>query len=140
MRSLIDLHCHSTVSDGVLTPSEVVNLAVEKGIRVLALTDHDDVDGLATARALAEKQGMKFIDGVEISVTWRRRTLHIVGLKIDPKYPPLVNGLANIRAGRHTRAVGMAEALEKMAFMVPLRVLMNIAKGVLLAVHILPVI
>lgn len=113
MRSLIDLHCHSTVSDGVLTPTEIVNLAVEKGIRVLALTDHDDVDGLATARAVAEKQGMQFIDGVEISVTWRRRTLHIIGLKIDPEHPPLVNGLANIRSGRHTRAVGMAKALEK---------------------------
>ena len=61
MRSLIDLHCHSTVSDGVLTPTEIVNLAVEKGIRVLALTDHDDVDGLATARAVAEKQGMQFL-------------------------------------------------------------------------------
>ena len=113
MRSLIDLHCHSTVSDGVLTPTELVDYAAEKGIRVLALTDHDDLAGLAVARDIAEKHGMQFINGVEISVTWRRRTLHIVGLKINPEYMPLVEGLANIRAGRHTRAVGIAQALEK---------------------------
>ena len=113
MRSLIDLHCHSTVSDGVLTPTELVDYAAEKGIRVLALTDHDDLAGLAVARDIAEKHGMQFINGVEISVTWRRRTLHIVGLKINPEYAPLVEGLANIRAGRHTRAVGIAQALEK---------------------------
>ena len=113
MRSLIDLHCHSTVSDGVLTPTELVDYAAEKGIRVLALTDHDDLAGLAVARDIAEKHGMRFINGVEISVTWRRRTLHIVGLKINPEYAPLVEGLANIRAGRHTRAVGIAQALEK---------------------------
>ena len=113
MRSLIDLHCHSTVSDGVLTPTEIVNHAAEKGVRVLALTDHDDVAGLATARAVADAHGMQFINGVEISVTWRHRTLHIVGLKINPEYAPLVEGLANIRAGRHTRAEGMAQALEK---------------------------
>ncbi len=113
MRSLIDLHCHSTVSDGVLTPTEIVNHAAEKGIRVLALTDHDDVAGLTTARSVAKSHGMEFINGVEISVSWRRRTLHIVGLRINPEYPPLVEGLANIREGRHTRAAGMALALEK---------------------------
>ena len=113
MRSLIDLHCHSTVSDGVLTPSDLVKHAAEKGVRVLALTDHDDVAGLDEAREIAQQHGMRFINGVEISVTWRRRTLHIVGLKINPEYPPLVNGLAEIRAGRHTRAERMAESLEK---------------------------
>ena len=113
MRSLIDLHCHSTVSDGVLTPTELVNHAAEKGVRVLALTDHDDVAGLAEARSVAEQHGMNFINGVEISVTWRRRTLHIVGLKINPEYQPLAEGLAAIRAGRHTRAELIAASLEK---------------------------
>lgn len=113
MRSLIDLHCHSTVSDGVLTPTEIVNHAAEKGLRVLALTDHDDVAGLASARAVAEAHNIQFINGVEVSVTWRRRTLHIIGLKIDAEYTPLVEGLANIRAGRHARAEGMAQALDK---------------------------
>jgi predicted metal-dependent phosphoesterase TrpH len=77
------------------------------------LTDHDDLAGLAIARSVAESHGMQFINGVEISVTWRRRTLHIVGLKINPEYPPLVEGLVNIRSGRHIRAAGMAQALEK---------------------------
>jgi len=113
MRSLIDLHCHSTVSDGVLSPSELIHHAASQGIRVLALTDHDDVAGLNEARGIAEHHGMRFINGVEISVTWRRRTLHIVGLKINPEYPPLVRGLAEIRAGRHARAERMAESLEK---------------------------
>ena len=71
-----------------------MNYAAEKGVRVLALTDHDDVDGLQEAGSVAESHDMQFINGVEISVTWRRRTLHIVGLKIDPYHPPLVEGLA----------------------------------------------
>ena len=67
MRSLIDLHSHSLVSDGVLTPTQLVNYAAEKGVRVLALTDHDDVDGLPEARFVAESHGMQFINGGEIS-------------------------------------------------------------------------
>lgn len=112
MPCLIDLHCHSTISDGLLTPLELVEHAAQQGVRVLALTDHDDLGGLPQARAVAEQHGMQFIDGVEISVTWRRRTLHIVGLKINPHYSPLVEGLAAIRIGRHTRAAGMAAALD----------------------------
>ena len=112
MPCLVDLHCHSTISDGLLTPVELVEHAALQGVRVLALTDHDDVSGLAEARKVAERHGIAFIDGVEISVTWRRRTLHIVGLKIDPEYPPLAEGLQAIREGRHTRAQGMAAALD----------------------------
>lgn len=113
MPSLIDLHSHSTISDGLLTPAELVTHAASKGVRVLALTDHDDTAGLAEAESTAIQHGIQFIYGVEISVTWRKRTLHIVGLKIDPEYAPLVNGLASIRAGRHTRAEGMAAGLEE---------------------------
>lgn len=113
MTSFIDLHSHSVVSDGLLTPAELVAHAASKGIRVLALTDHDDVAGLAEAEAAAAQHGVTLIPGVEISVTWRRRTLHIVGLKIDPQSLPLVQGLQQIRKGRHTRAEGMAESLVK---------------------------
>ena len=113
MPSLIDLHSHSTISDGLLPPGELVEHAADKGVRVLALTDHDDTAGLDEARITAVKRGIHLIDGVEISVTWRNRTLHIVGLRIDPAYPPLVEGLRSIRAGRHTRAEGMAAGLEK---------------------------
>jgi predicted metal-dependent phosphoesterase TrpH len=113
MPSLIDLHSHSTISDGVLTPAELVLHAAENGVRVLALTDHDDVSGLPEARARAAEHNIELVNGVEISVTWRRRTLHILGLRIDPEYSPLVKGLEQIRAGRHLRAVGMAASLDK---------------------------
>jgi len=108
-----DLHCHSNISDGTLTPTELVMRASERGVKVLALTDHDDVDGLVEARAVAEQQGMRFINGVEISVSWRVHTLHVVGLGIDPTYPPLVEGLQKVRSGRGERAKRMADELAK---------------------------
>jgi predicted metal-dependent phosphoesterase TrpH len=111
--SHIDLHCHSNISDGLFTPTELVRHAASHGVRVLALTDHDDTAGLDEARASAEANDIELINGVEISVTWRKRTLHIVGLKIDPDYQPLADGLQRIRDGRHTRAEGMAESLDK---------------------------
>jgi len=108
-----DLHCHSNVSDGTLTPTELVNRAAERGVKVLALTDHDDLDGLDEARAAAAQHGMTFINGVEISVSWRVHTLHIVGLKINPDYPPLSAGLLSVRSGRGERAQKMADELAK---------------------------
>jgi hypothetical protein len=109
----IDLHSHSTVSDGLLAPSALVHHAAAQGVGVLALTDHDDVAGLDEAAMVAAGLGIKLINGVEISVTWNRRTLHIVGLKIDPHFAPLVEGLNNIRQGRHARAEGMAQSLSR---------------------------
>ncbi|MDO8464307.1 MAG: 3',5'-nucleoside bisphosphate phosphatase [Gallionella sp.] len=108
-----DLHCHSSISDGTLTPAELVHRAAERGVKMLALTDHDDMDGLDEARAAAAQHGMAFINGVEISVTWRTHTVHIVGLGIDPAYPPLAEGLRCVRSGRGERAKKMAEALAK---------------------------
>jgi len=108
-----DLHCHSNISDGTLTPTELVQRAAERGVKVLALTDHDDVDGLDEARAAAVQHGMAFVNGVEISVTWRKHTLHIVGLAVDPSYPPLVQGLLQVRSGRGERAQKMADELAK---------------------------
>lgn len=108
-----DLHCHSIVSDGLLSPAEVVARAAERGVKFLALTDHDDTDGLAEAAAAAAQHGMQFINGVEISVSWRTHTLHIVGLHIDPAYAPLVEGLRMIRSGRGARAQLMAESLAR---------------------------
>lgn len=108
-----DLHCHSVISDGTLTPTELVDRAAGRGVKVMALTDHDDVDGLDEARAAAVRHGMTFINGVEISVSWRTHTLHIIGLAIDPVYPPLVEGLRSVRSGRGERAKKMADSLAK---------------------------
>ncbi|MDO8413171.1 MAG: 3',5'-nucleoside bisphosphate phosphatase [Gallionellaceae bacterium] len=108
-----DLHCHSTVSDGLLSPTDLVARAAGRDVEVLALTDHDDVMGLDEARQAALQRGMQFINGVEISVTWRSHTLHIIGLQIDPQYEPLKQGLRSIRTGRGTRAKLMADSLAK---------------------------
>ena len=88
-----DLHCHSTRSDGLLTPAELVARAAERGVRALALTDHDEIGGLHEARTRAAQVGITFITGVEISVTWGDQTLHVVGLHIDPENAELTAGL-----------------------------------------------
>ncbi len=112
MPSQIDLHSHSTVSDGTLPPAELVAHAAARGVRVLALTDHDDLDGLEEAATAAAAAGVTFINGVEISVTWHKRTIHVVGLKVSPGYAPLAEGLRQLREGRHERARGMAASLD----------------------------
>jgi 3',5'-nucleoside bisphosphate phosphatase len=106
-----DLHCHSTYSDGVFTPSAVVARAAERGVDVLALTDHDVVDGLPEALSAARDAGITFVGGSELSVTWRDNTIHILGLRIDPDNATLTDGLAAIRGGRDQRAHRMAEGL-----------------------------
>jgi predicted metal-dependent phosphoesterase TrpH len=109
----IDLHCHSNVSDGVLPPAEVVARAAANGVHALALTDHDDVAGIAAARVAADKAGLTLIPGVEISVSWGGQTVHIVGLRIDPAHPELVAGLHGIRLGRIERARRMGDDLAR---------------------------
>jgi len=109
----VDLHSHSTVSDGLLAPRQLVRYAAEQGVTVLALTDHDDVAGLAEAREEALLQDIRFITGVEISVTWRRRTIHIVGLRIDADQAELTAGLARLRESRFERARRIAAELDK---------------------------
>lgn len=109
----IDLHCHSTASDGVLSPTDLVLRAASRGVQVLALTDHDDTAGLEEARAACADRGIRLVNGVEISVSWRQQTVHVVGLGIDPRVPALAQGLASVRAGREARARRIADALAK---------------------------
>jgi predicted metal-dependent phosphoesterase TrpH len=109
----VDLHCHSTVSDGFLRPAEVVRRAARNGVDLLALTDHDELGGLAEAREAAAGFGLRLIDGVEISVSWGNETVHIVGLGFNPEAPGLRAGLAKVRAGREGRAVRMGAELER---------------------------
>jgi 3',5'-nucleoside bisphosphate phosphatase len=109
-----DLHCHSSHSDGVLTPAALAERAAANGVELWALTDHDNLAGLAEARERASSLGVSFIDGVEISVTWNDQTVHIVGLGIDPFDQTLAQGLARVRSGRDERALRMADALERL--------------------------
>jgi predicted metal-dependent phosphoesterase TrpH len=108
-----DLHCHSTASDGLLAPAELVRRAAVNGVDILALTDHDELCGLAEARAQAATLGLRFIDGVEVSITWGGITIHVVGLNIDPGNRQLQQGLHAIRQGRTERAKKMAQDLAR---------------------------
>lgn len=112
-----DLHSHSTYSDGTLTPEELVARASERGLAVLALTDHDDTSGLAAARSAAQSVGLTLVNGVEISVTWRGHTIHVVGLGIDPANAELQAGLAATRGGRHRRADKIVAAFDELGIM-----------------------
>ena len=107
-----DLHCHSTASDGLLAPAALVERACGRGVTMFALTDHDAIAGLDEARDAAAARGLRFIDGVEISVTWRGTTLHVVGLNIDPANEDLRRGLVSVRGSRVRRARRIAESLE----------------------------
>ncbi|CFO65787.1 phosphoesterase [Bordetella pertussis] len=107
----VDLHCHSTVSDGSMPPAAVARRAHANGVDVWALTDHDEIGGVAEAAQAAAALGMRFVAGVEISVTWAGLTVHIVGLRVDPANEALVQGLRDTRAGRAARAVQIGERL-----------------------------
>jgi len=113
MSQQIDLHCHSTVSDGAFAPEELVAYAAGKGVKLLGLTDHDDLGGLDIARKAAKKHGIAFVNGVEISATWKKRTLHIVGLKFDHNNETLKTELAKVRTDRDERAKEIGKDLAR---------------------------
>ena len=106
-----DLHCHSVVSDGTLTPEELAARAKANGVELWSLTDHDEIGGQHRAAAAARSQGMAYLTGTEISVTFAGNTVHIVGLGFNPDNTALAQGLAATRAGRGERAQEMAAQL-----------------------------
>ena len=103
MQDLIDLHTHSTASDGSESPAEIIRRAKEKGLRCIALTDHDTVSGLREFLAAAQKENLDAIPGVELSTLMFSKELHIVGLFINPETPELLELLERMRKGRETR-------------------------------------
>ncbi|MBD8049282.1 3',5'-nucleoside bisphosphate phosphatase [Limnohabitans radicicola] len=108
-----DLHCHSVVSDGTLTPEALAERAKANGVELWALTDHDEIDGQARALAAARAQGMGYLTGTEISVTFAQQTVHIVGLGFDADNTALAEGLRRTRGGRRERAMEMSDDLAK---------------------------
>lgn len=108
----IDLHCHSICSDGELTPAVLVERAHTRGVRVLALTDHDSIAGLPEAQEAAERCGITLLSGVELSVVWRRWTIHVVGLGFNPADPALKAALALQAEARGRRALQIAERFD----------------------------
>ena len=108
-----DLHCHSVVSDGTLTPEALAARAKANGVELWALTDHDEIGGQDRALAAAHANGMKYLTGTEISVTFANKTVHIVGLGFDAHNEQLKTGLHRTRGGRSDRAQEMSEGLAK---------------------------
>jgi len=113
MAEIYDLHCHSTASDGALSPTELIRRAHEQGVTSLALTDHDTTAGLAEAQAAATASGIRLIPGIELSTSWHDKCFHIVGLGIDPAYGPLAQATQNLQTVRLERAEKIARKLEK---------------------------
>jgi hypothetical protein len=108
-----DLHCHSVVSDGTLTPEALAERAKAQGVELWALTDHDEVGGQHRAAAAAHAIGLHYLTGVEISVTFVGQTVHIVGLGFDPDNAALRAGLTLTRGGRNQRAMEMSDGLAR---------------------------
>lgn len=108
---MYDLHTHSYYSDGELSPDALLSHAAARGVTCLALTDHDTVDGLIEAQTAAKAQGLSFVNGAEISVTWNDKTIHIVGLSINPMEPNLQAGLLHHQQLRDMRAQAIGERL-----------------------------
>ena len=106
-----DLHCHSVVSDGTLSPEALAERAKANGVELWALTDHDEIGGLQRGAAAAKANGIHFLTGAEISVTFAGETVHIVGLGFDADDAAMVQGLHNTRGGRQQRAMQMADGL-----------------------------
>ena len=109
-----DLHCHSTASDGVLSPAKVVQRAAANGVSVLALTDHDELAGLAGAAEAARAAGIRLVPGVEISITWRELSIHIVGLGVDSENETLATNLDFVRSSRGRRAERIAAEFDNL--------------------------
>lgn len=113
MTLLYDLHAHSTASDGTLSPAALIRRAASMGVDVMALTDHDTIEGIAEAQVEAGTASMGFVPGVEISVTWQGATVHILGLGFDPGDADLQQGLVGLREFRDWRAEEIGRRLQR---------------------------
>jgi predicted metal-dependent phosphoesterase TrpH len=113
MTQIYDLHCHSTASDGALSPTELVKRAAENAVTTLALTDHDTTTGLAEAKICAAELNINLINGIELSAQWEKVGIHIVGLNIDPQHETLQKVMAELHIMRTERAEKIALKLEK---------------------------
>jgi predicted metal-dependent phosphoesterase TrpH len=128
--SFVDLHCHSTASDGTLPPREVVRLAKQSNLSALALTDHDTIGGIADAADEAAKLGIDFLPGIEISSTYPRPgTMHLLGYGIDPTSPVLQSMTAKLIGGRDERNTKVIDALQKQGVAISMQDVLDVAGG-----------
>ncbi|RLA08481.1 MAG: phosphatase [Gammaproteobacteria bacterium] len=111
---IADLHCHSNISDGILSPTELVQVAKKNSIDLLSLTDHDSVDGLKEAKKIADKLNIQFLTGIEISTIWQKKPIHIVGLNFNPDDRIMQEGLKKLINSRQNRAIKIAKKIENL--------------------------
>lgn len=130
---MIDLHSHSTASDGSLSPSALVHLAAENGLSAIALTDHDTIDGLAEARNAARESGIRFISGIELEIAWPDAgVFHLLGLNIDPSNPALDSLIETIQNARSWRNRRMIERMAKHGIETTMEVIGGFANGAII--------
>jgi predicted metal-dependent phosphoesterase TrpH len=125
----IDLHSHSTFSDGTVTPEQLVKIALREEIKVLALCDHDTTNGIEPFMKAAVKTDLKAISGVELSASWNMGTCHILGLNVDWKNDELQSVLQSFRAGRDKRNVEIVQKLKKCGIQLEMDDVLKISDG-----------
>jgi predicted metal-dependent phosphoesterase TrpH len=113
MASQIDLHCHTTASDGALDPEVLIDRAIGRNIETLAITDHDTMVGYRQVADYAKERGLRLIPGIELSSQWRGMGIHVVGLGMDPTHPVMIEAERSQTEVRRARAITIAERLEK---------------------------
>lgn len=139
---MLELHCHTTFSDGTLTPQQLVERAIAKGVKALAITDHDTIFGWEAARSAAQPHGLEIVPGIELSTTYNERSMHILGFYPDPQR--LQSPLNERIQGRHRRAQKMADKLGELGYPIELPPMPgnmapgrpHIAKALLAAGHV----
>lgn len=124
---MIDLHTHSTASDGTLTPTQLVDLARREGLEAIALTDHDTVDGLDEARAAADDRGITFVAGIELEVDWQPGVFHMLGLGLVSWSGPLKSRLERVRQYRTERNLRMVDRMQQAGIKIEYGELVEIA-------------
>jgi len=127
--NLIDLHCHSTASDGIKTPSELIDFAISKNVGIIALTDHDTVSGLEEGVNYASGKNFVFIPGIEFSIDYQGGSFHLVGMFIDHNYTPLIEKTRHLQEVRDKRIYRIIEDLEKHKIEIPVEDVMRESGG-----------
>jgi hypothetical protein len=131
--TIIDLHCHTTASDGTLSPTELVERAARDGASVIAVTDHDTVDGIAAAAEAGARAGVRVVPGIEVSARHEGRNVHILGYFIDVDAPVLRNELDAIVADRLVRAARIVERLNELGYALSMEEVYAQARGKVVA-------
>lgn len=127
--SFIDLHTHTTYSDGTYTPEQLIKYALKKELKAIAITDHDTIDSISEGKYYSEKYNIEFISGIEISTHFNKKEIHIVGLFIDEKSPELINKLYILKEKRKKRNIYMVSQLNKIGVDINYEELKNISNG-----------